>query len=308
MMLKDKRRFWNGFWQLADPKIWVASTVPMFVGLSLVIGSGHTFNLFWFSLALLSIYFIEIGKNAVNEWVDYRSGVDLFVSEENKTPFSGGKKTIIENKLTLNEVGLIAIFTLATAFSIGLAIVFLKEFNILWIGLLGMALAVFYSLPPFKFSYRGLGELVVGITFGPLMISGVFVLMTGVFEWWIIPISLPIAFLISNVLWINQYPDYEADLKAKKRNGLVRIGKKKGIIVYALLFMSAYGSLVALTFIHKNPFWLLGLITIPFAISAIQIAAREYNNVKRLIAANELTVQTYLLTGILLLVSTLFGL
>ncbi|MCD8508445.1 MAG: hypothetical protein LRY73_00025 [Bacillus sp. (in: Bacteria)] len=88
----DTNCFWQGFWQLADPKIWVASTVPMLIGVGLVISNQIPFSFLWFLIALVAIYLIEIGKNAVNEAVDFRSGVDLHVTDKHKTDFSGGKK------------------------------------------------------------------------------------------------------------------------------------------------------------------------------------------------------------------------
>ena len=65
-MNADVRRVWQGFWQLADPKIWIASTVPMIVGAAFAFGNSGKFDLYWFLVALIAVYCIEIGKNAVN--------------------------------------------------------------------------------------------------------------------------------------------------------------------------------------------------------------------------------------------------
>ncbi|MCD8508446.1 MAG: prenyltransferase [Bacillus sp. (in: Bacteria)] len=202
----------------------------------------------------------------------------------------------------------ISIITLTTAFIIGLSIVLFKESNILWIGLAGMALAIFYSLPPFQFAYKGLGEVVVAVTFGPLMVSGVYVLMAGTIDWSPILVSIPIAFLIANVLWINQYPDYEADVKGNKRNGVVRLGKEKGIIVYALLFILAYAMFIVLAVYFQNPLWIFGFMTAPIAFKAVSIAKREYNNTQKLVPANEKTVQIFMLNGIIMFLLTLSNL
>src|SRR5690554_2582385 len=86
-------RLWVGFWQLADPKIWIASTVPLFVASALAYKHTGQINVWWLLVSLAAVYLIEIGKNAVNEVVDYDSCVDSSITPDHRTPFSGGKKT-----------------------------------------------------------------------------------------------------------------------------------------------------------------------------------------------------------------------
>ena len=71
----EVKRLWRGFWQVADPRSWIASTIPMFVGAALAYGTRGRFSLPWFLLSLVGIYLIETGKNASNEYVDYKTGV-----------------------------------------------------------------------------------------------------------------------------------------------------------------------------------------------------------------------------------------
>ena len=223
----EVKRLWKGFWQIADPKIWVASTIPMLVGAALAYGITGRFSLPWFLLSLVGIYFIEIGKNSSNEYVDYKTGVDRNIAPENRTPFSGGKKTIVQGKLSLDEVLYIAIGTFLIACGIGLIIVIFREPKILWVGILGVFISIFYSVPPFKFAYTGLGEFAVGLTFGPLVTLGMYMVMSGSFDYRVMVVGLPIGFLISNVLWINQYPDYEADKEGNKRIGWLEWARRR---------------------------------------------------------------------------------
>lgn len=300
-------RIWRGFWQLADPKIWMASTVPMLVGAALAYAVQGKLHVGWFVLALVGIYLIEIGKNAVNEFVDYRSGVDRYVTADRRNPFSGGKKTIVDGRLLVGETFLIALTTLAAAFFIGLAIAVFREPAVFAIGLAGGVLAVFYSMPPFKLNYNGLGECAVGLAFGPLIVSGVYVMLTGHLSWNVAAIGLPIACLIANVLWINQYPDYEADLRGGKRNWLVRIGRRKGIRVYAALFAGAYASLILLALLDGNLYWLLGLLTIPLAVRAVKMASANLDNLPEFLKANGMTVLLYQLVGLSMIAAVLLG-
>lgn len=302
---KEFLRVWKGFWQLADPKIWIASTVPMFVAAAYAYGKTGEFDLFWFVVSVIGIYLIEIGKNAVNEFIDYKSGVDTFVTPDKRTPFSGGKKTIVEGKLTVEETVIIALVTILVACAIGLAIVIFREPRVFIVGLAGVLIAVFYSLPPFKLSYRGFGEIAVGITFGPLIVIGMYLVMTHHVSIDVLLVSLPIGFLITNVLWINQYPDYEADLKGHKYNLLVRIGKQKGVIVYASLYVAAYLSLALIALITKNPIWIVTFITIPLAVRSVNVARKYYDEIPKLVKANADTIKIYQIVGLIMILSSL---
>ncbi|MGM0651472.1 MAG: prenyltransferase [Bacillota bacterium] len=304
----DLARLWQGFWQIADPKIWIASSIPMAVGGAIAYTHLRSFHWGWFLLGCTAIYMLETGKNAINEYIDYLSGVDTFVSPDKRTPFSGGKKTIIDGILTLQENLVIGIVTVAFGCLLGLIVVLFREFDILWIGLTGVFFALFYSLPPLKFAYRGLGELVVGFTFGPLITTGTYLVQAHTISFDVVLASLPLGFLIANVLWINQYPDYEADLKGGKMNGVVRMGKKEGVNIYVLLFGLTYFFLLLLALFSLNVFWLLPLISLPLAYRAIIVARRHYNDIPRLTEANAKTIQVYQLTGLTMVTGALLPL
>jgi 1,4-dihydroxy-2-naphthoate octaprenyltransferase len=309
----DFRRLNKGFWQIADPKIWVGSIVPLVFAAVLawsisIGGKLNIYDILWFLLACIGIFLIETGKNAVNEIFDYISGADPGVDAEHLTPFSGGKKTITQGALNVKENAVIAVVTLLLAVCIGLAVVVYRDFNVLYIGMAGFGLSVIYSLPPFKLCYRGLGELAVGITFGPLIVIGTYLMMAGFNDTYanlpmVILSSLPFAFIIANVLWINQYPDYETDLAANKRNLVVRLGKKRAVAGYAALFVLAYLSICAIAVYARNPIWLLGLLTSPIAYKSVVNCRRNYDNIKELIYSNAKTVQIYIFTGILMSIS-----
>jgi len=308
MNRNDLKRFGEGFLQIADPKIWIASSIPMAVGGALAFAQSAKFNWYWFSVGVVAVYFLEIGKNAINEYIDYLSGVDRFVTPDKRTPFSGGKKTIIDGKLTLKENLVIGIITIFAGCLLGLYIVAFREFSVLWFGLAGVFFALFYSLPPFQFAYRGFGELAVGFTFGPLITTGTYLVQTGTISLLVVIASLPLGFIIANVLWINQFPDYEADLKGGKMNGVVRLGKKKGVSVYALLFGLAYLFLLILAIFSKSFLWLFPFISLPPAIKAVKVAREHYDNIPLLIEANAKTIQVYQLTGITMIAAALLTL
>jgi 1,4-dihydroxy-2-naphthoate polyprenyltransferase len=291
------RLLWRGFWQVADPKIWIASTVPMAVGGALAYGLTGRFSGYWFAVCLFGVYLIEIGKNAANDLVDYQSGVDLLVADDKRTPFSGGKRAIVEGHLSLSQAAWITALTLGAGAAAGIYIAVYREPGVIWVGLLGIFFAAAYSLPPFKLAYRGLGEMVVGVTFGPLIVSGMFIVQAGYLAAEALLASLPIGFLIANVLYINQYPDYEADLQGNKRNWVVRLGRIRGLRVYKALFAAAFISVIILSVTTKNLWWLLAFAALPTAWNAVKTAELHYEDIPLLLPANAGTIFTYQIAG-----------
>ena len=307
-MEKSKSLFFAGLLQVADPKIWIASSIPMLSGAVVAWCFGKNIkplSFLWFLLAMIVVFLVEIAKNALNEVVDFQSGVDPGIDEEHRTPFSGGKKSIVQGKLDLTQCLKIAIVCFLLAGMIGFFLAVLVEPRIFWIGLAGFLLAILYSLPPFKLCYRGLGELAVGIAFGPVTVMGMYVLIEGRTDWLPLLVSLPIAFLIINVLWINQFPDYEIDKACGKKNLVVRLGKKKSIWGYAALFALAYISLIPIAWYAHNPVWLCALLTLPISVKAVKNCVLNYNNISKLMASNAATVQIYQLFGLSFVLSAL---
>lgn len=302
---REVSRLLKGFHQISDPKIWIASTVPLILAHALAFGQKGQLNFYWLVISLIGIYSIEIAKNALNDVVDYKSGADLFVQKDKQTPFSGGKKVIVEDILTIKETLVIFVLTLALGVGIGIYIVFQREFLVLPIGIVGVTLAVFYSLPPVKLCYRGLGEVAIGITFGPLMVAGAYLVQTGHVTPEVFLVSLPIGFIISGVIWINQYPDYEADYKAKKFNWVVKLGKKKGLKVYKALLTLPFVTLIFIALYFYNPFWLLPLLSIPLAVNAIKVAKENYEQIPNMLEANATTIKIYKLVGALMVIAAL---
>jgi 1,4-dihydroxy-2-naphthoate polyprenyltransferase len=299
-------RFWKGFWLVAYPKIWIASTIPMLVGTALAYGFTGRFDFYWFVVGLIGLYFIEIGKNAANDIVDFQTGVDQAVAVENRTPFSGGRnRALVNGQVRLGEAVLIAAVTLMFGAVFGTYIALYHEPMLFWIGTAGLFFALAYSLPPFQLAYRGLGELVVGLTFGPLIVSGAFVLQAHFLSAEVFLVSLPIGFLIANILFINQYPDYEADMQCHKRNWVVRLGKARGIRVYTLLYALAYSTILLLFLVTRNPFWLLSFTSLPLVRHTIRLAAQTYNDIPRFVVVNRSTLQAYQINGVAMIVSAI---
>jgi 1,4-dihydroxy-2-naphthoate octaprenyltransferase len=278
--------------------------IPFVLGTCAAAGSGFQVQWQYAGLAIFVIILVEIGKNGVNEYYDYKSGADLFVASADRTQFSGGKKVIVDGLLTLNQVGWISIICLFA--SVIFAIPLLKyNPQIIWFGIAGIILSIAYSIPPFQLSYRGFGEITVGLTFGPIIVNGAYFLQANRIDVAPILLSIPLAFLIANVLWINEIPDIEADRKAGKMNQVARRGRIEALHGYTLLFIFAYLSVIACAIVLRNFIFLTGIVTAVIAHKSVRIARANILDTQKLISANGLTILNYLMTGIILSVAAL---
>ena len=217
--------FRAGFWRLADPKITLASMASLFLGTCFAAKDGP---LSWSggsrsrSRASSSS---RSPRTRSGEIFDFDSGTDLAVTDEDRSPFSGGKRVLVDGLLTRRQTWAIAGVAYALGAACGLAIVVFRERDVIWLGLAGVALAYFYHAPPLRLSYRGLGEFAVALAYGPLIAMGTYLVQREKVERAGRVGSIPLGLIIVAFLWTCEFPDYLADRDAGKRNLVVRLGR-----------------------------------------------------------------------------------
>ncbi|MEJ2531832.1 MAG: prenyltransferase [Halioglobus sp.] len=238
--------FWQGFWRLADPKISLASFAGVFLG-GCMAAADATIDWPWLALTVLGVFCVEVAKNASGELVDYDSGTDQSVAPQDRSPFSGGKRVLVDRLLTRGETKAIAILFYGIAALVGIAIVLFRDERVLSIGLIGMALAWYYHGGSIRLSYRGLGELAVALAYGPLVVSGTYLVQTGHFSAPQLHAAMVLGVLVAAFLWINEFPDYRADKQAGKNNLVVRLGLERAALVYVVILATGYLWLVLTT-------------------------------------------------------------
>ncbi|MBD3216740.1 MAG: hypothetical protein GF310_00595 [candidate division Zixibacteria bacterium] len=130
---------------------------------------------------------------------------------------------------------------------------------------------------------------------------GSYYVQTGLLGWTPIIASIPIAFLIAAVVYVNQYPDYEADKKVDKKHLVVRLGKKNAIGGYLFLIFGSYiATAVAVILGFIPPLCLLVFLSLPLAVNATKTILAHYDKVQELIPANAATIKIHLTYGLLL--------
>ncbi len=287
-------KFAQGFWRLADPKISLASAAGMLLGASSAAAAGPI-AIGWLLLTVLGIFAVEVAKNASGEVYDWDSGTDLKVRDEDRSPFSGGKRVLVDELLTRGQTWGIALGGYLIGAAAGLVIVGWREPTVLWFGMAGMAIAFCYHAPPFRFSYRGLGELAVAISYGPLVCVGTYLVQRGAMPIEIILLSLPLGILIAAFLWINEFPDYSADALSGKRTLVVRLGRARAARGFAWLGVTAALILVFLPAAGvPATVWLGGVAALRY-IPAARILLATPEDTSRVIPAQAMALQAFLL-------------
>jgi 1,4-dihydroxy-2-naphthoate octaprenyltransferase len=266
-MMDNKLR--SGLWRLADPKISITSAASMAIGASLA--ANHPgFSWSWLIVLGLAMFFMEVAKNAWGDIYDYDSGTDLAVLPQDRTDFSGGKRVLVDEILTRRQTWAIAMGFGASGLVLGALIVFMREPSVFWLGAVGLALGWSYHGPPLQLAYRGLGELDVVICYGPVIALSTYVIMTGHYAADPVWLSLPLGFLITAFLWVNEFPDYHADLGAGKNNLVARLGKQRAAQLLPVIYLAGFTLLAALPRFTGMPSAIAwGFLAVPAAAIAV---------------------------------------
>ena len=291
------RTVMKGVWRIADPKITLASVAAMLLGAAAAAHDGDI-AWGWLALTVLGIFCIEAAKNASGEIFDWQSGTDQAVTEAERTPFSGGKRVLVDRLMSCRQLAITAFVFYVLGGAAGLAIAVWREPAVLWLGLAGASLAYFYHAPPLKLAYRGLGELAVGIAYGPIIACGTYLVQRGTLSDSIVFASAPLGVAIAAFLWINEFPDYRADRLAGKRTLVVRLGREAAARAFVGLMCTAYALLLlAPLFGAPLAVW-LGLIGLPHGAAAARRLLRHASTPRELIAAQGWTLLCFVLMSI----------
>ncbi|PCI40295.1 MAG: hypothetical protein COB53_01465 [Elusimicrobia bacterium] len=196
-----------------------AGLLPYLLGAAWAFAMEETFhaNIFW--TGFFGIFLSVVGVEAFNEYFDSRMGTDRVFNPEEEDPIP-------------DWVLWLGIAAFAAAASMGLYLAKDGGWPIIMYTLLGGMAAVFYVGPPIRWVYRGLGELMIALSYGPWMTLGSLHLQTHEFSTGALLASLVPGFLIMGLAVVNAIPDFYQDRLVGKRNICVRVGRKNAVWVY----------------------------------------------------------------------------
>ena len=278
----------------------IASILPVFVGALAAWQIRSAFSAPFFLLCLVGAVFIHLGANMANDAWDFRSGNDANVHHLN--PFAGGGRVLIRGVISPRAHLVVALMFLSLGSLIGIFLVTQVGLPLLWLGIFGVAVAYSYVGPPLRLAHHGLGEIAVGIEFGPVTVLGTYFVLARTFDLPAIILSLSLGLLVAGILWINEVPDIPADSAVGKRTLVVRLGVPGATAVFGGLVIAAYAILVLGVIVGGlTPWALVALLGLPLAVKPIQGLRKAGADPHALIPSNAGMILATMATGILLI-------
>lgn len=281
-------------WMLASrPKTLPAAISPVVVGTSLAWADGQ-FSLAPALAAAAGALLLQILSNLANDYFDFAKGVD---TRERLGP----TRVMAAGLLTAGEMRLGIAAVLGLAVLDGIYLILVGGWPILAVGVASILAALLYTGGPLPFGYHGLGDLFVFIFFGLAAVCGTYYVQAGMFSMDVLVTAVPVGFLITAILVVNNLRDIETDARAGKRTLAVLIGAKNTRRQFLALLVLAY--MVPLLLWLNFGFGLavlLPFISLPLAVRRVytlySATGRELNPV--LAATAQLSLQFSLLLSI----------
>jgi 1,4-dihydroxy-2-naphthoate polyprenyltransferase len=279
----------------------VLPPVCVLLGVGTAAWSGGPVNLVHVALVLVGALAAHISVNALNEYFDFKSGLDLRTV---RTPFSGGSGTLPADPAMARSALNTGLIALAITGVIGLYFSTVRGWALLPLGLLGLLVIVAYT--PWLTRYAFLCLITPGLGFGPLMVMGTDFVLTGSYSWAAFFASLVPFFLVNDLLLLNQFPDVEADRSAGRRHLLIVAGNRASSVVYVLFLFLAFLSIAAGVWLGHLPVpGLLGLLALVIAVPTAVGAIRHAENLEKLMPYLGLNVLLNVITPLLLAIGLL---
>ena len=275
----------------------------MLLGLGTSLTTQSSINTFTFFLVLTCALLAHISVNTLNEYYDFKSGLDL---KTDKTKFSGGSGALPGHPEMAELVQLVGRASLTLSIIIGLYLIIERGIQIIPIGLIGIILIISYTQWLNRFPFLCL--IAPGSGFGLLMVIGTHMTLTGEVSRLALLVSLIPFFLVNNLLLLNQYPDIKADASVGRNTFPIAFGLDKSNLTYALFMLAAYS--LILLFIIRGYIPALSIIALSpiffslFALSGAIKLRSKIADTPRYLSVN---VAATILTPLLLAISIIYG-
>ncbi len=211
-------------------------------------------------MAVLGALLLHASVNVLNDYYDVIHGVDVLGSPTTKYR----PHPLLMGSVSMSTVRTLGFSLMASGIALGIYLTLIEGYWILVFGAMGVFLLYAYTGPPFTLKYRGLGEVSVALTWGPLLINGVFVAASmGILRLGAFLVSLPPMLIMFSIIYANNYRDREYDSKAGVKS-LAILTARYGTNIYTASLITAYITSLLLVMTRVLPTTsLIGLITAP---------------------------------------------
>lgn len=258
-----------------------AGLLPYLLGGAWARGVEHRLDMPMFWSGLGGVVLAVIGVEAFNEYFDARMGTDRVFNSDDLPPMS-------------DAVLWLGVAAFAGALAVGIYLTSRCGWPILAFALLGGAAAIFYVAPPIRWAYRGLGETVIALSYGPWMVLGSLYLHTREFSWGALWASAVPGLLIMALAVVNAIPDFHQDRLVGKRNLVVRVGRERAVWLY--LGLSAAGLAAVPAGVAAGVFpvsALVALFALPLLVASGRSAVTTHSKPREFVPAIRNIVSCY---------------
>ena len=275
----------------------LASVIAVSNGLAITYWNYATIDPLYAVLTYIGVVFLHASVDLLNDYWDYKRGID---SATKRTKFSGGTGVLPEHLLTPRTVYIAGIIFLILGASIGAYFVAIRGITIAVILSFAVVAIYFYST---SIVNAGLGELFVAIK-GAMIVLGTLYVQNAVLEPAALYGGAIVGILSATVLFINSFPDYEADRSKGRRTLAIILGRKTASAVFPIFIITAYALVVGGIFLgYTKIYSLISFASVPIAIKSILSLRKEPNNIEKIVPAMSSAVTYSRITGFLLAVS-----
>lgn len=293
------------WFQATRPQFFTVIILPIFLGNAIAWYDKKLFSIEYFILSLIAGILCAAAANVLNDYFDHLNQTDI-LNTDPLTPFAGGSRMIQNGVLTAEQTFHYGMILLSLAIVLGIFLTIERGLPLLWIGLIGVLSVYFYSAPPLLHSV-GLGEITIGLNYGILAVAGSYFVQTQTYSATAFFASLPMAGFAAAILYINQFPDFEPDRAAGKRNWVVRLGREQAKTYYNYLILGSFSLLLLGIILQYLPIWTgISFVILPLGLKGIQVLKENYQQKQALIPAIQSTIALHSLMGVLLTVIFLF--
>jgi 1,4-dihydroxy-2-naphthoate octaprenyltransferase len=267
----------------------LANVLPFVLGTTLAYWQSGRVDWLVFGVALLALFLLTDGTYIANEYFDYENdklnvgrigGADAV-----GVTTTGGTRVLVKGLIPRRHALIAAVTAFLLAVPVGLFLRFGLGTGPLTIplGMLAIFIGWFYTAPPIKASYRGLGEIFIAVGQGLVVFGAYYVqLGFGALPW---IVSLPWFIALPALKIIREFPDYDADRATGKRGLTLRFGRERMGVVYDVLIVLAVLALVPIYFVLRSPAYWAVLLPAYFLLRSVRLtAAGGWRTPDRLVA------------------------
>ena len=277
----------------------LASVIAVSNGLGIAYWKYATIDPVYAILTYIGVIFLHASVDLLNDYWDHKRGIDTATT---RTKFSGGTGVLPENLLTPRAIYLAGIVFLILGASIGAYFVAIRGITIAVI--LGFAVVAIYFYST-SIVNAGLGELFVAIK-GAMIVLGTFYVQYPAIEPAALYVGSIVGILSATVLFVNSFPDYEADKSKGRRTLVIILGKKTSSAVYAIFIIVTYAMIAAGILLGFTKLYsLISFASIPFGIKSILLLRKDPESIEKIVPVMATAVTYSRITGLLLALSSI---